>query len=576
MSSHQCSLGKLAQRGASLQMRCFYHTCGRPFVVQSMGQLNQWSRPAQAQPDNFERSRVRKIVGVKKTLVNQMQGMAHSLGPSKVAPYKIYGKTRLFSSSSNLHGRSQHQEQEEDEEEYSDQEDLPPQTKASLSATQRRYKQASGFGKGMASQAARDISQSIQEELMVVDAETRDMLNCDPGRQAVRDFREQMTQRPRNQPVDPMQGWKHPRPLKNLSNPSASGGSVSGSNSASGAQSEGQEDRQMRPRRRQMVMGHTTRNREALTKAPPPLTQFSSGPRFEMHTPNAKDRISEQRSELRPQTSWHRPKAAVEEKPEDLLMDVSLVRAVRPDITVARGLKKSAANAAEPDSWYEQPKAEREFLKQAFLGGGRSRRKAGQPRLDELHYDGTDNSVQISASQQVINQKYAGFRRSARGNQKQVVESVNPTPQLNQRPRAMSEPRDTRRRRGIARQGVDRQAAPRFFGGHRESAAAERLHDEDEDDARDEPSASKPSNWPSPSHSLLKMTSRSDSRLEADSKARGRSVLGEKRGPKKPVATEAPVEHNDIGMPPGYRKESAVQRLGSVSAKHYSRAFNSY
>jgi len=328
MSSHQCSLGKLAQRGASLRisplattMRSFYHTRSRPFVVQSMVQLNQWSKPAQPQPDNFERSGVRKIVGVKKTLVNQMQGMAPSLGPSKVAPYKIYGKSRLFSSSSNLHGRSQHQEQEEDEEEYSDQEELPPHSKASLSATQRRYNQASGFGKGMASQAARDISQSIQEELMVVDAETRDMLNCDPGRQAVRDYREQMTQRPRNLPADPMQGWKHPRPLKYLSNLSASGaGESSSTSSGSGAQPEGQEDRQMRPRRRQMVVSHTIRNREATTKAPPPLTQFSSGPRFEMYTSNAKEKMSEQRSELRPQTSWHRPKAAVEDKPEDLLI----------------------------------------------------------------------------------------------------------------------------------------------------------------------------------------------------------------------------------------------------------------
>lgn len=586
MSSHQCSLGKLAQRGASLRisplattMRSFYHTRSRPFVVQSMVQLNQWSKPAQPQPDNFERSGVRKIVGVKKTLVNQMQGMAPSLGPSKVAPYKIYGKSRLFSSSSNLHGRSQHQEQEEDEEEYSDQEELPPHSKASLSATQRRYNQASGFGKGMASQAARDISQSIQEELMVVDAETRDMLNCDPGRQAVRDYREQMTQRPRNLPADPMQGWKHPRPLKYLSNLSASGaGESSSSSSGSGAQPEVQEDRQMRPRRRQMVVSHTIRNREATTKAPPPLTQFSSGPRFEMYTSNAKEKMSEQRSELRPQTSWHRPKAAVEDKPEDLLMDVSLVRPVRPDITVARGLPKSEENAAEPESWYEQPKAERDFLKQAFLGGSRSRRKAGQPRLDELHYDGADNSAQISASQQVINQKYAGYRRSARGNQKhmvrQIVEQVNPTPQLNMRPRAMSEPRDTRRRRGIARQGVERQAAPRFFGGYGQAAAGERQENEDEDDAREEPSASR-SNWPSPNHSLLQMSSRSDSRLETNSKARGRSVLGEKRGPKKPVATEAPLEH-DIGMPTGYRKESAVQRLGSASAKHNSRAFNSY
>ncbi|XP_017009935.2 uncharacterized protein [Drosophila takahashii] len=543
MSGHQCSLGKLAQRGASLQMRGFYHTRSRPYVVQSLGQLNrsnQWSH------DHFERSRVRKIVGVKKTLVNQMQGMAPSLGPSKVAPYKIYGRTRLFSSSSNLNGRSQQQlEEDEAEQEYSDQEDLPPHTTASLSATQRRYNQAAGFGKGMAMQAARDISQSIQEELMVVDADTRDMLNCDPGRQAVRDYREQLAQRPKN-PLDPMQGWKHPRPLKYLSstNLPVSSGSASGS----GGQPEELEDRQVRPRRRQMVVSHA--------KAPPSLAQL------EMPTSSAREKFSEQRSELRPQTSWHRPKPVVEEKPEDLLMDVSLVRAVRPDITVARGLQQEGEKAADPESWYEQPKAEREFLKKAFLGGARSRRRAGQP-------ESADNAAQISASQQVINQKYAGFRRSSRGNQKQmvrqIVESVNPTPQLNPHPRAASEPRETRRRRGVARQGVERQAAPKFFAGR---TAGERDEEEGGEDK---------SNWPSANHPLLQMHSRSDSRLETDSKGRGsRNAMGEQRGPKKPVVTEPSVEHNDIGMPPGYRKESAVQRLGSVSSKHNSRAFNSY
>uniref|UniRef100_A0A6P4E8V3 Nucleolar and coiled-body phosphoprotein 1 n=1 Tax=Drosophila rhopaloa TaxID=1041015 RepID=A0A6P4E8V3_DRORH len=603
MSSHQCSLGKLAQRGASLQisplattMRSFYHSRSRPMVVQSLGQLSQWSKPAV--PDNglFGRSRVRKIVGVKKTLVNQMQGVAPSLGPSKVAPYKIYGKTRLFSSSSSLQSRSQlqqHPEQEEDQEEYSDRESLPPNTTASLSATQRRYNQATGFGKGMAMQAARDISQSIQEELMVVDAGTRDMLNCDRGRQTVRDYHDQLTHRPKSL-ADPMSGWKHPRPLKHLSSASASS---AGESSSSGpvAQSQEQVDRQVRPRRRQIVIGQANRNRETQARSLTPLPQFSAQPKFELHAASAKEKFSEQRSELRPPTSWHSPKPAVEEKPEDLLMDVALARAVRPDITVARGLPKSGEDRdTESDSWYEQPKAERDFLKQTILGGGRSRQRAGQPRLDDLHYDSADNAAQISASQQVINQKYAGFRKSVRGNQKQmirqIVEPVNPTPQLSPSARAMSEPRDPRKRRGSMRQDVGRQVTPKFFGAYRRSDAGEQREEgEDEDETGDGDSEERPresglsrslrpgqtrSNWPSPHSSLHQMTTRSDTRLDSEQRGRGRNVMGEKRGPKKMM--EPPAEHNDIGMPQGYKKESAVQRLGSASSKHNSRAFNSY
>ncbi|XP_052849473.1 uncharacterized protein LOC128260468 [Drosophila gunungcola] len=563
MSSHPCSLGKLAQRGASLQisplattMRSFHHSRSRPTVVPIMGQLSMGQR---IKPD--DNGRVRKIVGVKKSLVNQMQGMAPSLGPSKVAsPYK----TRLFSSSSSLHSRSlQQQQQEEDEEEYSDPESLPPNTTASLSATQRGYNRAEGFGKGMAMQAARDISRSIQEELMVVDADTRHMLNCGPSRQALRNYHEQMAHRAKA-PGDPMTGWKHPRPLKHLATAavsSAGEGSSSSSSYTGGSVTQPEVaqpmDRQVRPRRRQMVIAHAGRNREHLAQLPP----LNAPPKFELYASNAREKFSEQRTELRPPTSWHSPKEAVEQKPEDLLMDVALARAVRPDITVARGVQRSGEESAtESDSWYEQPAAERELLKQAILGGGRS-------RLDALHYEAADNAAQISASQQVINQKYAGFRRTARGNQKQmirqIVEPVNPTPQLKPSARAMSEPRDSRKRWGSVRQGTGRQATPKFFANEGEPRNA----GEDEDG----------SSWPPPHNTQFQMATRSETRLESEQEGRGRNEMGEKRGAQKTVANEAPVEHNDIGMPEGYKRESAVQRLGSTQhSKHSSRALNSY
>lgn len=563
MSTHQYSLGRLARRGFSLRMnplagtlQRLYHTRSRPCVAQSVSQVGERSKPT-LQPYDFDRSRVRKIAGERKTLVDQVRGMSTSLGHAKLVPQKMYGKTRLFSSGSTLYSRLQHLEQQN--EEYSSRESQPTHTTASLSATQQRYNQAAGFGKGMAIQTAKDISQSIQEELMVVDADTRDMLTCDTSRKAMRDYHDHMAKRSKNS-VDPMQGWKHPKNLKYLSDIPADS-----STSSQAAQHDDEAQRQMRPRRRQMVMGHAIRNFDAL--ANPPL-HLGTGPRYEMYTSNAKEMFSEHRSELRPQTSWHKPKPAAEDKPEDQLMDVSMIRPERPDITVARGLWKNEEDTPEPDSWYEQPKAEREFLKQAFLGGAKSRRKVGQSQLDELYHESSDNAAQISASQQVIKQKYAGFRGSARGNQKQIVESVNPTPQLKPHQRTFPEPRDKRKRRGTANQAVERQAAPRFYAGNSQPAAKE---DEDNKEGN-----SRESNWPSPSNSVLPSSSRSESRLQTERRARGQGVMGERRTTKNSMETETAAEDSDIAMSPGYKKESAVQRLGKAASRHNSRAFNSY
>ncbi|XP_017044109.1 uncharacterized protein LOC108090106 [Drosophila ficusphila] len=619
MSGHQCSLGKLAQRGARLQIsplassvRSFYH--GHSHSLHQLGQvsqpgranhnqmnqMSQWSSSSiggSREAASLERnSRVRNIVGVKKTpLVSQM----HSLGPAKVPPYRIQGKARLFSSSSSLSAaRSQQQlqqqqammEEEEDEEEAGEYGAERSHTTASMSATQRRYNQAEGFGKGMAIQAAKDISRSIQEELMVVDAETRDMLNCDPGRQALRDYHEHVKARRQRAPVDPMQGWKHPRALKSFASQSAS---ISDSERESEREREResatqmqaqemQDERHMRPRRRQIVTGHASRGSIPLKQ---PELHYRSN--YDLFSPNAREKFSDHRSELRPQTSWHSPKAAaeaVEEQPQDLLMDVSLARAVRPDITVARGMQKPAEEQAKESggSYYQQPKAERDFLRQAFLGAARSRRKAGQSRSDELHSEAAENAAQMSASQHVINQKYAGYRQSSgqKHPTRQFVESVNPTPQLNRQPRAFSEPRDSRRRRGGMKQGAERQATPQFFG---ELQRTEATEDEDNADWGEKPTRpDSKRDWPTPHHSLLQMSSRSDSRLDSETResgdgretrGSGRSGLGERRGTK---TGESAVERNDIAMPPNYRKESAVQRLGAGFPKYSSRAFNSY
>lgn len=88
---------------------------------------------------------------------------------------------------------------------------------------------------------------------------------------------------------------------------------------------------------------------------------------------------------------------------------------------------------------------------------------------------------------------------------------------------------------------------------------------------------------------MMQMSSQGESysRREAEQKTRSRNAsamsrvaIGEKRDRKqvkqsKPMELEA--DSNELTMPSEYRKESAVQRLGSsISAQFGGRAYNSY
>ncbi|XP_017023490.1 uncharacterized protein [Drosophila kikkawai] len=605
MSSHPLSLGKFAQRGATMYIypvpssfKCFYHS----------------QRIAQRAS---ERALPRKVIGVKKTLVNQMQGMVRSSDPSKLPAYKTYGKTRLFSSSSSLKSSSgslssrrcmssglkkpQQQQWEED----SKTETFFRNNRTTLSATQRGYNTSPIFGRGLATQAARDISRSIQEELMVVNDETRHMLNCNPNRHDRRDFQEQPN-------ADPMQGWNHPMSYKTM--PSEHDGIP---------EELELEARQNRPRRRQLIMGYAShaanvaaRNRETLAK-PPHSQQLNPNPKSKvgqlssMYSSNAQERLSELRSPL----TRYVPQATSEKDSDDGLMDVAIARATRADFTNARGMPR--AEDEEPDSLYEQPPAERELLKQAFLRGTRH---ADQGRMDELHYESSagigSNDALISASRQVINQKFAGFQHltsAQKWRAPQLVESVNPTPQLN--PRAVSEARGSvlmqpGKRHSTARMSTKRLATPRFFGGLGESDTStpsetgERKRDDNDDVSRNEswsrhqeqeprdvepPRAIKQNrvmaSGPQRQRSIYQITMQDKNRRQSEMKARSRNVSiagrmtttkGEKRD-HRPIKPEDLDPENDIEMPSEYDRKSAVQRLGpAIPAEYGTRAFNSY
>ncbi|XP_020799353.1 uncharacterized protein LOC110177126 [Drosophila serrata] len=617
MSCHPLNLGKIAQSSAKIYIcpmpstiRCFYHstsTTATQVKVAPKGTVKASEKP-------------RKVIGVKKTMVNQMQGMVHSPDAPKEQPYKIYGKTRMFSSTSSLQSQSgssisrrwmssglKKKKQQQQWDEDSKPEAISRSSRTNLSATQRRYNQSMCFGRGLATQAAREISRSIQEELMVVDAETRDMINCNPGRQEKRD-QGQGT-------FDPMQGWNHPRPYKPITG-------------VSEILPEVLDARQNRPRRRQLVVDHANhaanvaaRSRESLAKTQRPQhlnPKAKIGQLSSMYSFNVQERVSDPR----PTPSCFLPQSVDEKDSDDSLMDVSIARGMRTDFTKGRGISKTEETEEEPNSLYEQPLAEREFLKRAFLGGTGGSRHASQSRMDELHYESSagvgSNEALMSASRQVINQKFAGFQQltgTQRWRAPHLVASVNPTPQLTSR--AVGEARGSvlkqGKRRFAVRSSAERVPTPNFYGGFgevdkstpKETEDRNRVDDCDESTGeswnrqqeQEGPKDVKSSeairqsrvmaSGPPRHRSMYEMSTQDKEfegqQLEMKMRNRNASVVGRMtttKGEKRDLRLTKKQDYepeNDIKMPLVYEKQSAVQRLSpTIPAQHGTRAHNSY
>lgn len=179
-------------------------------------------------------NRLTNLIGVKKTLVNRMQGMiqnsrqksyktqqiAHNLNSNK---YSIHGQTRIFNSISNITKNS----------------DLglmsPPHRDFSclMSPSYNIHQRYEPVNSQRSEDVAKDISRSIQSELMDVDRRTKDLIcvrskfdNSSEfdGREGI-EKEYTPSKRPYYAPkptFDPLDGWKHPTAIKPVDLPSIS------------------------------------------------------------------------------------------------------------------------------------------------------------------------------------------------------------------------------------------------------------------------------------------------------------------------------------------------------------------
>lgn len=193
-SSKKFGLGQLAMQNAKMQSGLstvcnFYKNHAASASVSAMEGFRRSAKKTNTNSSSGssnQMGRVSKLIGVKKTLVNQMQGMAqktrprggksHALLQAMSSKYNIYGPTTLFSSMSSLPGASSscicpslnhrrglasigHQE-------------------PAHYIVHQRYHQASKFQEKLNEDIARDISLSIKSELMDVDSDTKRLISC--------------------------------------------------------------------------------------------------------------------------------------------------------------------------------------------------------------------------------------------------------------------------------------------------------------------------------------------------------------------------------------------------------------
>ncbi|XP_023178965.2 uncharacterized protein LOC111604928 [Drosophila hydei] len=192
-----------------------------------------------------------KVIGVKKTLINQMQGMVQKLKPRLLSKgalmsqkgnnsrYQIYGQTRLFSSMSSLASNSNMLQPISKQLRQLQRRRMAAVTIKSV--TQQRYNQIGSMQERRNGQLAKDISRSIQSELMEVDINTKRLISCarvKPGFLTNCDQRVEQNEKlqkqqqlqqqhmqlklhhqqayQQNHPLrfNPLEGWNHPRTMK--------------------------------------------------------------------------------------------------------------------------------------------------------------------------------------------------------------------------------------------------------------------------------------------------------------------------------------------------------------------------
>lgn len=548
--------------------------------------------------------RISKMIGLKKTLVNQMQGMVQkprsklNVATTNGTGYHIYGKTKLFSSTSSLQGRGtanssssaiaklacaspsamlhkrflsvssgrQHQQLQQQ------------QLQANNSVAQQRYHQFGEMQEKRNGELARDISRAIQSELMDVDANTKRLISCANARQehtsydqAGEDHDEQLQHKQQQQKYKKFEGWNHPRAPKPV-------------------EVKPTDDlvKQCKPLRRKLTnirykddINEPAKNQLAQPSLQSRKLQAQLG---ELYASTAKECVSEQR--YKPQRNLSSSSNASAQLHNDKLDEDQLM-------AIPSGARKTL-DATE--NLYKQTHSERDYIERNILKAERDEAGEGAGgaagRMDKLHYQSKMAANLMSASQRVINKQFEGYRNQlgvdSRNKSKQImlakniVQSVNPTPLT----KTITQP-----------------PAPktRLMAASRQAAANNSKYIKSKKHATDAalphflPKNMSKKNMGKPVHTKS-LTLQKQDKLELEKTMRATSSgpgwnahnsqqqskqfshakqmqMGERRDDFKQSEDFRANMRNDVPMPTEYTKESAVQRLGKIVEKRASHAF---
>ncbi|XP_017846740.1 uncharacterized protein LOC108602916 [Drosophila busckii] len=508
-------------------------------------------------------TRLSKVIGVKKTLVNQIQGMAqsprhpfkrsisHGLAGGSGSGYKIYGQTQLFSSMSSLHTTS-HGARQSLSLGHAQRRFLSSGTRQSLRSSgsmQQRYHQIGSMYEQKNGVVARNISRSIQSELMDIDPSIKRLISC--VRLKSDENAHDNAQQSMKSHIDPFQGWNHPSlTLKQMGPPPELNDDVTAD-----------KFRQRKPLRRKIA---NIRFRDGSREALRP--QFAQVPARRASSQLGELYIKTAKQHETSSSSPPPQRYAQSSKSQSPRADAEHMHLEDEDDQPPPLMLPSKAKLCEAAERYTQPSTEREFIERTILKDQEAG-AAGSGRMDELHYQSKMAANLISASQRVINKQYEGYRNQSADSRtqakiaKNIVQSVNVAPLA--RAAAKRPPAPKMRLKTVGRVSpLSGQAKPKPSSfktlKHNKSSKSSKPKEAKREELLPL-QYGRPTRMP---NTLLHQLSR-DSVMQ----------LGEKRESLRPDAEAAKQEVSVLAPPKKYTKESAVQRLGQVVEQRSSHIY---
>lgn len=526
-----------------------------------------------------------KVIGVKKTLVNQMQGMVQRIRPhvrsqslllsqkNNSSKYRIYGQTRLFSSKSSLasssamlHSTSSRQLPQLQRRRFSHA-SYQPRALPQGSVVQQRYSQLGHMYDRRKGEMAKDISRSIQSELMDVDLTTKRLISCAHNKpDLLAEQSEQEAQRQRQQ--------------------------------------EQQKQMQLRINQQNYQQPPLRYNPFKIWKQ-----QRAAKPAAEDTVDEADEAQSERAATPMRRRSSDQPQEEQEDKRKSRKLKVKLSELYASSNKKNRNLQSQSALAAESPmptdseaeklAYYKQLAAERNAItsereRQREREEAAALAYAGSNRMDDQHYQTKIESNLLSASQRLYNKRYEGYRNQVEARSKEARpmftrNAVQPVSLLEQsKPKNETEsPAPTTPVKTITSRPLSARCMYKPAGKSKSSAAksnhvtpkaraqkkllkklnqtmskSSKLNVPNRrDKSMRYKSDNSGSNWSSPTHSNYEQHLRQVCEMP-----RGQNIrMGEMREPHisdKNYTSDS--LQNYVQMPREYTKESAVRRLGSV------------